>query len=379
MKSNKKIDVFYNQKKVGILAINHEKKVAFEYDDEWIKTGFSISPFSLPLRKQVFLPGKNHFDGLFGVFSDSLPDAWGNLLLERMLKQNNIDASSLNILDRLSIIGNSGMGSLSYKPINELVKQEINLDLDKFSQECQKILNSEYTEDLDKLYKLGGTSGGARPKILTEIGNSSWIIKFPSHIDGNNPGVMEYDYAICAKKCKIDMTEVKLFPSKLCKGYFGIQRFDRIKENGDTRKIHMISAAALLEVDFRAPCLDYNDLMKLTKILTRDNQVEVEQMFRRMCFNVFAKNKDDHAKNFSFLYDEIESKWFLSPAYDLTYSNTYYGEHTTSINGNGSNPSEEDILCVGKNAGLTTLKCKNIIKEIKDIVNENLGKYLLLS
>ncbi len=377
MKPNKKLEVFYDDKKVGTLAITQDKKVAFEYDDEWIKIGFSISPFSLPLKKQVFVPSKNYFNGLFGVFADSLPDAWGNLLLERLLKQKGVDISTLTVLDKLSIVGENGMGALTYKPVNELVGQETTFDLDKLSLECEKVLNSEYSDNLDKLYKLGGSSGGARPKILTEIDNQNWIIKFPSHFDGDNPGVMEYDYAICAKECKIEMTDIKLFPSKICKGYFGTIRFDRKIIDGNVKRIHMISAAALLEADFRLPVLDYNDLMKLTKILTRDNQEDLEQLFRRMCFNIFAKNKDDHAKNFAYLYDTKENRWILSPAYDLTYSNTYYGEHTTSINGKGNNMSnDEDILSVGKKAGLSMTKCITILTEIREIIEKRLNKYL---
>ena len=100
----------------------------------------------------------------------------------------------------------------------------------------------------------------------------------------------------------------------------------------------MLTAAALLELDFEQPSLDYHGLMKLTKILTEDNADDMENMFRRMCFNVFAHNRDDHSKNFTYLYDEVKDSWRLSPAYDLTYSNTYYGEHTTAVDGNGRNP-----------------------------------------
>lgn len=376
MKPNKKLEVLFHDNKVGTLALTQDRKVAFQYDDEWLKSGFSISPFSLPLKKQVFVPSKNHFNGLFGVFADSLPDAWGNLLLERILREKGIDVSTLSILDKLSIIGNGGMGALSYKPNYEPKREDTSIDLDNLSLACRQILNAEYTENLDQLYKLGGSSGGARPKILTEINHINWIIKFPSHFDGNNPGLMEYDYALVAKECNIQMSEVRLFPSKICKGYFGTVRFDRTRENGKVKRVHMISAAALLEVDYRAPSLDYSDLIKLTKILTRDNINDLEQIFRRMCFNVFANNKDDHAKNFAFLYDEEESRWRLSPAYDLTYSNTYYGEHTTSINGKGNNPSDQDIVSLGMKAGLSLTKSKEILSDIRDLVKKQLSKYL---
>ena len=109
----------------------------------------------------------------------------------------------------------------------------------------------------------------------------------------------------------------------------------------------MLTAAALLELDFEQPSLDYHSLMKLTKILTRDDEKDIKEMFGRMCFNVFAHNRDDHSKNFTYLYDEEKDSWRLSPAYDLAYSNTYYGEHTTTVDGNGRNPGRKELLAVG--------------------------------
>lgn len=373
MKADKrKLDVLYKDKKVGTLALSEYHKVVFQYDDEWLEHGFSISPFSLPLKKQVFVPKKHYFDGLFGVFADSLPDAWGRLLLERLLKEHHSDISLLTVLDRLAIVGSSGMGALTYYPENELEYEQSNLDLDTLSLQCQNILNTEYSDQLDELYRLGGTSGGARPKIMTTIDDEEWIIKFSSHVDGKEAGKMEQDYAICAKKCGIDMSDTKLFPSKVCKGYFGTKRFDR--NHGE--KIHMISAAALLELDFEQPSLDYHSLMKLTKIMTRENQKDIENMFRRMCFNVFAHNRDDHSKNFSYLYDDNSRQWRLAPAYDLTYSTTYYGEHTTTINGNGMNPSEQDLLEVGLQAGMKKGLCVSILDEIKNVVTQSLSEYV---
>ncbi len=137
----------------------------------------------------------------------------------------------------------------------------------------------------------------------------------------------------------------------------------------------MITAAALLEADFNQPCLDYHALMKMTKILTRDNRKDVENMFRRMCFNVFAHNRDDHAKNFTFIYDE-KSGWKLSPAYDLTYSSTYYGEHSTTIDGNGASPDTKDLLRVGQQAGLGKVKCQQMIEEVYTCVNDMLKEYI---
>ena len=367
-----KLNVYYHEKLVGTLVFSKEQRVYFQYDEQWLKNGFPISPFSLPLKNELFTAKKNHFDGLFGVFADSLPDAWGNILLNRILRKNNLNINEINVLDRLAIIGNSGMGALTYQPEMLVTDKITEFDLDTLANECQKILTSEYTDSIDTLYKLGGSSGGARPKILTTINNEDWIIKFPAHVDAQNIGEMEYDYYQCALHCKIPMSNSRLFPSSITSGYFGTKRFDRIHN----QKIHMISAAALLEIDFRQPSLDYNDLMKLTKIVTKNNVSDIEQLFRMMCFNVFSHNRDDHAKNFSYLYDETTHRFRLSPAYDLTYSTTYYGEHTTSINGNGANPTKNDLLQVGLKAGMNKNSCMQIIDEIEMIVKQELSKYL---
>lgn len=367
------LQVLLGDKVVGTLGLANNYQVAFEYTDEWIETGFSISPFSLPLKKEVFLPTKEYFDGLFGVFADSLPDAWGRLLLRRLLKEKGKKEDELTVLDRLAIVGDSGMGALTYRPQQEFYEKEELADLDELAVSCQKILNTEYSEKLDELYRLGGTSGGARPKIMTKIDDEDWIVKFPAHVDGRDAGVMEYEYALCARKCGISMSDVKLFPSKQCRGYFGTRRFDR-KQGG--QRVHMLTAAALLELDFTQPSLDYHSLMKLTSLITGNNEEDMDNMFRRMCFNVFAHNRDDHSKNFTYLYNEQENRWRLSPAYDLTYSNTYFGEHTTTVDGNGRDPGIKELMEVGKKAGLKKDWCREAAEEIRVCVNEMLGEYL---
>ena len=376
MKQNKALQVLFDNRVVGTLALAANHKVVFQYDDSWLEQGFSISPFSLPLENQVFVPTKDYFDGLFGVFADSLPDHWGRLLLKRLLLAHEQNPDKLTVIDRLAIVGKSGMGALTYYPEQSFSEENDNTDLDELAFQCQKILHTEYSDKLDELYRLGGTSGGARPKIMTTINDEDWIIKFSAHVDGENAGKMEYDYSCCARKCGITMSETKLFPSEVCEGYFGIKRFDRISDISGTKRVHMVTAAALLELDFEQPSLDYHSLMKLTKIITRDNKDDVENMFRRMCFNVFAHNRDDHSKNFTYLYDESADSWRLSPAYDLTYSNTYYGEHTTTVDGNGRNPGKKELLAVGTMAGMKKELCMDIITEIKSCINGMLEMYL---
>lgn len=283
-----------------------------------------------------------------------MPDGWGRLLVDRLLLKNKINPSEIDNLNRLAVVQESGMGALTYNPGHKFETQEQESDYDKLAQECSKILESQSSDNLDELFKLGGSSGGARPKILTKINGEDWIIKFPSSQDPKYIGEQEYKYSLVAKDCGIKISETKLFNSKICSGYFGIKRFDR--ENG--KKVHMVSVSGLLETSHRLPNLDYNILMKLTLELTKNYQ-DIEQLYRLLCFNVFAHNRDDHSKNFSFLYDESKKEWQLSPAYDLTYSSSFNGEHATTINGEGKNPSLEDIINVAKNIGIKEKQAKD--------------------
>ena len=377
MRRLNKLDVFYNDRHVGTMALYRNRQAAFEYSDDWIADGFSISPFSLPLEKRVFMPKIDPFDGIFGVFADSLPDGWGRLLVDRLMKRNGINPLDIGNLDRLAIVGETGMGALSYKPVITLEEAENDMSLDELAAECEKILQTEYSEELDTLFKLGGSSGGAGPKILTKIDNDDWIIKFPSSYDSKNIGKQEYDYALCAGKCGIDMAPVRLFKSNECQGYFGTKRFDRIN-TGDGNNVvsrHMVSVSGLLETSHRIPNLDYELLMRLTMILTKDT-TECKKLYRLMCFNVFAHNRDDHSKNFSYIYLEDEKRWVLSPAYDLTYSSSLNGEHATTINGNGVNPGVDDLLEVAKKAGLDIKAARTAAEGIRECVKENLKEYL---
>lgn len=365
MNNYKYLKVFYNDINVGILAKTENNLVAFEYDKNWLENGFSISPFSLPLIKRVFISKYEPFKGLFGVFNDSLPDGWGRLLVDRLLLKNQINLNEVDNLNRLAIVQNNGMGALSYQPEHVFKADNKISNLDELANECSKILETNSSNNLDELFKLGGSSGGARPKILTQINNEDWIIKFPSSTDSKNIGEIEYKYSLCAKKCGINMTETKLFPSEICSGYFGTKRFDRT----NNKKVHMISVSGLLETSHRFPNLDYNDLMKLTLKLTK-NYTDIEQLFRLMCFNVYAHNRDDHSKNFSFLYDDNLKEWHLSPAYDLTYSSSINGEHATTINGEGKNPDINNIICVAQKIGIKEKLAKDIASDIQNKCKE---------
>lgn len=370
MNNKKFLDVYMNQMHVGILAETVNHMIAFEYSSEWIEKGVSISPFSLPLKTGVFVPKKyDPFDGLFGVFADSLPDGWGRLLVDRFFLKNNINPMQVNPLTRLAVVGSSGMGALEYRPSEQMNLESAGLTLDELAAECRKMFDTDQSEYIDDLFLMGGSSGGARPKIYYRIDGDEWIVKFPSSLDRENIGRQEYEYSICAKKCGIIMPETRLLASKMYDGYFAVKRFDR----NCGQRIHMVSAGGLLETSHRIPNLDYNILMQLTLQLTK-NYESIEQLYRFMCFNVFAHNRDDHSKNFSFLYKN--GSWELSPAYDLTYSNSIGGEHATCVNGNGSNPGMKDILNVAANVNMDRKKAKKIAEEIYEIVNNDLKQYL---
>ncbi len=371
----KKLEVFYHDRLVGMMALYQNRLAAFEYGTDWLADGFSINPFSLPLEKKVFLPKIEPFEGIYGVFADSLPDGWGRLLVDRLMRRNGINPMEMGNLDRLAIVGETGMGALCYRPVITLEESDNSMSLDEIAAECEKVLQTEFSEKLDTLFMLGGSSGGARPKILTKIDGDDWIIKFPSSYDSKDIGRQEYDYALCAKKCGIDMENVKLFESQRCSGYFGTKRFDRVRrDDGGMTRRHMVSVSGLLETSHRIPNLDYDLLMRLTFMLTKDIE-ECMKLYRLMCFNVFAHNRDDHSKNFSFIYLDDEKRWVLSPAYDLTYSNSLNGEHATTINGNGINPGINDLLEVAKKAGLDIKAAKAAAEDIRECVNEYLGHY----
>lgn len=370
-----KLTVFYHGQPVGDMVLADNRLAAFEYNKNWLLDGFSISPFSLPLEKKVFMPKYDPFEGLFGVFADSLPDGWGRLLVDRLLRKKGMDPARVGVLTRLAIVGEAGMGALSYTPTVLLENVEKKLSYDEISTECKKLLQEEMTDELDFLFAKGGSSGGARPKIMTTIDDEPWLIKFPSTYDRKNIGELEYKYALCAKKCGIQMTDVKLFPSSKCSGYFGTKRFDFIEGQGGMVRVHMVSAAGLLETSHRIPNLDYDLLMKLTLKLTRDME-ECKKLFRLMCFNVFAHNRDDHSKNFTYIYVEQEKRWVLSPAYDLTYSNSIGGEHATTVHGEGRDPGMADILEVAKTIGLNGQWARAEAKLIKETVFSELKEYL---
>lgn len=363
---------------VGRLAsVNH--KIYFEYDSEFLKKGLEISPFQLPLKSGVFTATDRLFEGLYGVFNDSLPDGWGRLLFDRFLKSQNILPSEITPLDRLTFSGNSAIGALTYEPDHSF-SEMIDIDLDKLAETTQQILEGQSTDILSELLTLNGSSAGARPKAMIAVSKdynriihgtndlqedyTYWIVKFANSQDGHDAGAIEYVYSLMAKEAGIDMPETYLFPATSCRGYFAIKRFDRDCKN----RFHIHTACGLLHTDFRIPSLDYQDLIALTLKLTKDIR-EVEKIYRLAVFNVCAHNRDDHAKNFSFLMN-ISGEWKIAPAYDLTFSSGPSGEQSTMILGEGKNITMNHLQKLGEKSGISDKKIKEIINSVKEALNK---------
>lgn len=365
---------------VGRLALQN-RKIYFEYDASFLSKGFEISPYRFPAKPGVQSFDLPFFDGLPGVFHDSLPDGWGRLILDRSLRAKNISPESLTALDRLAHVGRFGMGALVYDPdYKGTPDRNDTLNLDTLATQAQEILEGATDIVLEELVALNGSSAGARPKAMIGVNADRsqivhgvydltgdfehWLVKFPNTTDGPDCGAIEYVYAQMAKEAGVDMMETHLFSSDNTPGYFGTKRFDRQKN----RRLHLHTAAGLLHSNFRQPALDYADLIKLTLFMTRDMS-EAEKMFRIAVFNVMSHNRDDHGKNFSFLMDE-QGRWALSPAYDLIYSAGPGGEQSTMVTGEGRNPGQAHFLELAKTASLPAKKAKEIIDQCRTALNQ---------
>ena len=362
---------------VGLLS-EENNRIFFEYAPDFLKSGIELSPFKLPLRAGVFEETSRVFDGLFGLFNDSLPDGWGCMLLDRKLRQQRLSFREISPLHRLSMIGRDPMGALEYEPADEQADTFAAVELDSLSAEVNKIVSGNESDVLDELLQMNGSSGGARPKIVAWVSNdrktivhggrsapegfSPWMIKFAEHNDPLSAGELEYRYSLAAKAAGINMPETHLFPLKSGEGCFGVRRFDR-NEHG---KVHVHTACGLLHASHRLPTLDYENLLKLTYVLTR-NHADVEEMVRRMVFNVKCGNRDDHSKNFSFLLT-ADHEWRLAPAYDLTPSSGLNGEHTAMVNGKGRDITDADLVATAATCGVPQNKVMQMIHEVEDAV-----------
>jgi serine/threonine-protein kinase HipA len=363
---------------VGSLVFD-KKSIYFRYDEQFLDTNLNISPIVLSFNTKVNKADTHIFESLYGVFADSLPDGWGKLLMDRYFLSHYEQLNTITPLDRLSLIGHFGMGALEYFPVsfNHVTSLDA-VDSDFLYSETRKILNDVASENIiDYLFQLGGSSGGARPKVLvnydfntkditTDIKENSeslpCILKFPSCNDLPDIANIEYAYYLMAKNAGIEMSKSELVKSAKGKYFFITQRFDR----NQFGKLHMHSAAGLLHDDFRYSKMDYGHLMDAAFRMEKSVGA-YDKIISMAYFNLLTNNRDDHSKNFSFLMDGL-GQWLVAPAYDLTYSTTSHGYHSTSFDGESKDPSLKNIRSLAEIFKVTNIH--HIIDQVNESVNQ---------
>lgn len=369
MKNINRLDVFHNGRIVGTLAYDGKTQTSFfAYDDSWLETGFSLSPFKLPLSKKTFQADAPHLFGLHGAFYDCLPDRFGSHLIDLYLHSRGVNPNEITPFTRLALLDSYSLGGLSFRPSLREEEALPEIDWDELHElyamvNEQPVLNEEY---ISRCCRHGSSVGGSRPKSHWRREDGLWIVKFPGPSDPPHIGKLEYDYMLAAEECGLRVAPFELIPSKKGPGYFACKRFDR-REDGTS--IHRISLHGLLETNLDYPQLDYLTLLQVVSALCpRD----LEQAYRLMCFNLFAGNFDDHAENFSFLYDEKEKGYRLSPAYDLTTMNGQY--HQLGF-GWKDFPSHGELVDLGGRVSMRPAFCEKIIQEVSSIVRKRLSRY----
>lgn len=358
--------------------VRDKRKIYFKYYPDFIEKKLAISPFKLPFSTQILRAETSIFDGLFGVFHDSLPDGWGRLLLDRALTARGISISELTPLDRLTFVGNGGKGALTYQPAMEnKYWVDKHLELDKIASETQKVLAGSSTDIIEELYDLGGSSGGARPKIFVgyhpekdhlihgktnlPAGYEHWIIKFPASTDLKDMAQIEYTYYKMAVAAGLEMSPCKLFKGQSGQYYFGTKRFDRV----NNKRLHLHSAAGLMNDNFRLSNMDYGHVMDAAFRL--ENQVAAyEKVLRLAAFNIYTHNRDDHSKNISFLMN-LKGEWQLAPVYDLTFSSSGHGYHSMTVGGEWQSPNRNHLLALADTFGVKS--ASSIIELVRTIAS----------
>ena len=357
---------------VGTLAADGAE-IYFEYDSGAVGAGLlNLSPFALPPKPGLIKGPPAPFEGLHGLFADSLPDGWGRLLVDRQWRRLG-HRGRPSPLTRLAAVGEDGLGVLRYRPLFDGDKAERAVDLAALAETAADILADVETAEIDRFLEFAGSPGGARPKVqlyaspsldrlshaASDTTPDAWIVKFRGQEDPEDMARIEMAYWRMAQAAGLSVPKAHLFGGQ----YFGVKRFDR----GDAhRRLHMHSAAGLLQADYRAPALDYDDLMRVTLRLTADVR-EVAKLFRWCVFNVLSHNRDDHAKNFAFLMDD-GGEWHLSPAYDLTPAPGLNFEHSTMIDGAGLRVRRADLLRLAGKHGMAEKAATEVIEHVRAAV-----------
>ena len=344
--------------------------VFFQYDLDYLLTHPSLSPFMLPFDRSLHRAPSQPHQGLHGVFADSLPDGWGLRLMDRAFRRRDVSPSELSALDRLAYIGDRGMGALQYGPVSEFapaLAPDEGAGLAELGAAAQALFDGDARAASPEL-AFAGSSGGMRPKAqiyLPASGGSAgasiregpgmepWLVKFTSASLplGHEEGLCEAAYLRMAGEAGLEVPGWRLIPvpkrhrRSSAIAWLAVKRFDCSPAGG---RFHMHSLCGLLDADFRAPSMDYEDLIKAGQTLCRSSAVGQVQFIRAM-FNLFAVNQDDHTKNGAFLQDDGGS-WRPSPCYDLTFSPSPQGEHSTAFLGRGAVPPLKAVQQLARQA-----------------------------
>lgn len=349
------------------------RDTAFEYAPSFLTRGLNPAPFRLPVKAGVSVFGPVGGLETFGIFEDSLPDGWGRRLVDLSFRRAHGRLPS--VLERLAVVGCNGMGALVYEPADTAALEREPFDLSVLADSAMDFCAGKAADVLPAVRAAGGSSGGARPKALIGFnpttgeacpesedlptGFEHWIVKFNTRGEGDRAGVDEFRHYEAALAAGVRMMPSRLIETR-AGSFFATQRFDRTADGG---RMHLASAAGLLQADFRVPGEEYALLFKLTDALVRDHASKVE-LFRRAALNVFGGNRDDHLKNFSYLMD-ASGHWSLAPFYDFTSAEGPNGWHTLSVAGEGERPTEADLLRLASAVGIPDKEAKESLDRVR--------------
>jgi len=370
------------RRRVGELAQNR-RGAYFQYDEDYRRSCPSLSPFLLRFDGSLQPGPPAPHEGLHGVFADSLPDGWGRLLMDRVCRRHGVLPSELTPMDRLSYVGDRGLGALEYTPQSPFAPQSpTKVDLLQLGERARELFEDE-SADIGPALAATGTSGGARPKALVYLpstgasrastqpgdGLEPWLVKFTSASLplGHEESLCEAAYLSLAADAGIDTPQWRLIPASARSpaiASLALRRFDCTADGG---RLHMLSLCGLLDADFRAPSMDYEELIKASQVLC-DSPAVGQSQFVRAVFNLFAVNQDDHTRNWAFLQRD-DGRWRPSPSYDVTFSPSPYGEHATAFVGHGATPRLKDMQRLAMHANYATwARAREVVEEVVDVL-----------